>query len=298
MKLIHFKYLFVLVVASSLFLTSCSNSTDPLSKTDTESLQKIEYTPTTAEAQTQVQGLLTESFKTILEGSVESNQSLALNKSNSNSTYAYISGWHTWRGDLQESPFDIQNSYNAEYLGKIQFQDASNNVQMLPEDAKYMLIYLNAHAALGFIGNDPSGDEVWYNFEGAVTPLTGNPSMINSQGTYERRWVGEYSPDGENWTLTEIQNKYMVKMSNVKFYYNYVANDYYLSGKVVVTNNGIKIVAKFNNSRTAKLEIYQNGVMVNTAQFELPNFYQIFNIPSLNSWNFGSSFTFPILPTF
>ncbi|MCB0748509.1 MAG: hypothetical protein KDC52_16450 [Ignavibacteriae bacterium] len=292
MKSTYFKYLFSLIAILGLFLTSCTNTTEPVSD-NIEGLKKIDYAPTVDEAQTQAQSLITESFKTILEGSTVSNNSSSLGKNTSNSTYSFISGWHTWRGDLIESPFEIQDSYMAQYLAKIQFQDASQNVQVLPDGAKAMLVYLNAHAAFGFVGDDPSGDERWYDFNSVVTPLTGNPSMVSAQGTYERRWVGEYSADGENWELVEIQNKFFVSAKDVKFFYDYVADDYYLLGNITVTTNGIKILARFSNSRTALLEIYQNDVLVSTAQLELPNFYQMFNVPSLENWNFGSGFIFP-----
>lgn len=297
MKLFNFKYLFSLIAILGIFLTSCTNTTDPVSDTNTESLKKIEYTPSVEEAQSQAEQILTESFKTILEGNTVSKQNSSLSKS-ADGTYTFIDGWHTWRGTLSASPFDVPDSYNSEYLAKIQFQNGSQNMQILPTDAQYMLMYLNVHAALGFIGDDPRGDEVWYSFNGAVNPLTGNPSMINSEGTYERRWVGDYSTDGENWQLTEIMYKFAVTISNLKFYYDSNADDFYLSGKVILTSKGIRVVAKFANSRTAKINIYQNGSLVQTTKMELPNFYQVMNIPSLSNWNFGSGFNFPSLLVF
>ena len=298
MKSNYFKYFASLIITLSLFITSCSETTDPLNDSDSGSLKKVEYSPTAEQAKEQAEGLILESFKAMVEGSAAGkNYSTSLSKSNG-STYFYIDGWHTWRGELDESPFDIEDSYNAEYLGKIQFQDGSHNVQILPEGASYMMLYLNAHSAFGFVGDDPSGDEVWYDFEGQVTPLTGDPSTINAKGNYERRWVGLYSQDGENWELTEIHNKYNVNVDGVKFYYDGAANDYTLSGHVYVTTKGYDIWARFSNSRTAIVEIYQNGALMSSSQMELPNFYQMFNIPSLNDFSFGSSFTFPALISF
>ncbi len=297
MKSTYFKYLLSLIFTLSLFVTSCTNTTDPLNDSNTGSLKQVEYTPTAEQAKEQAEGLLAESFKAIIEGSRVSEGSTSLSKSNS-STYFFIDGWHTWRGNLTESPFDIQDSYNAEYLGKIQFLDGSNKVQILPEGASFMNVYLNAHSAFGFVGDDPSGDEVWYDFSGTVTPLTGNPSNLHATGEYERRWVGLYSTDGENWELTEIHNKYQVNIDGVKFYYDWNADDYRLSGNVYVTTNGFKILVRFSNSRTALVEVYQNGALIGTSQLELPNYYQMFNIPSLNDFSFGSTFTFPILTLF
>ncbi len=301
MRSLNFKYLLSLITILGLFLTSCTNTTEPLSEnTDSGVIKKIEYTPTVDEAQAQAEGLLIESFKTTLETQAVKNlitSTSALGKSNGNSTYFYIDGWHTWRGEIDASPFGIEDSYNAEYLAKIQFQDGTHTAQPLPEGAESMLMYLKAHAALGFVGDDPSGDELWYDFQGAISPLDANPSVVNAQGEYERRWVGLYSEDGENWALTELYNKYQLVLNNVQFFYDWNADDYYLNGIVKIYTNGFKILTRFTNSRTALVEVYYNGSLVKTSQFTLPNFYEIYNIPSLDNWGFGSDFAFPaVLP--
>jgi hypothetical protein len=296
MKSKYFKHLFGLIAVLGLLLTSCTNSTEPVGN-DLEPVKKIEYTPTVEEAQSQAEELILQTIKPLIEGSAVSNNSVSLGKSSSNATYFYIDGWHTWRGELDESPFGIEDSYNAEFLGKIQFQDGTLTVQQFPENAQYMFVYLNAHAAFGFVGQDPSGDEVWYDFDATVKGVDGNPSVVTGMGEYERRWVGLYSEDGENWVLTEIHNLYEFFMNQLEFQYDWVNNDYTLDGKVTIKNNGIRIIANFSNSRVAMLDIYQNGVLVNQRPFELPNFYETMNVPSLNDLIFGASFVFPgIIP--
>ena len=297
MKSTYFKYLFGLITILGLLLSSCTNSTEPVSD-NTDQLQKVEYAPTVDEAQKQAEGLLLESIKPLVEGSAVGNVSGSLGKNAGNVAYYFVDGWHTWRGEMDASPFDIEDSYNTEFLGKIQFQDGTYTVQALPEGAEYMLMYLNAHAAFGFVGNDPSGDEVWYDFEGMVKSLDGNPSTVNAAGEYERRWVGLYSADGENWAMTEIHNTYKITINHVLFYYDWVNNDYKLDGMVSIVTNGIRILARFDNSRTAYMEIYQGGTLIGTRLFELPNFYQNMNIPSLNDFIFGAGFAFPFMIPF
>ena len=295
MKSTYFKYLIGLITILGLFLTSCTNTTEPLGE-EQEQIKKIEYTPTVEEAQQQAEEILLETLKPLIEGSMMS-KSASLAKSNSN-TYFYIDGWHTWRWEVDESPFGIEDSYNSEGLGKIQFKDGVGTVVPLPDDAEYMFVYLNAHAAFGFVGDNPAGDEVWYDFDAAVKGVDGNPSVVSGQGEYERRWVGLYSEDGENWALTEIHNLYKFFMNQLVFQYDWDNNDYSLTGRVTLANNGIRIIAEFSNSRVAMLNIYQNGALVMQRPFELPNIYENFNIPSLEDLIFGGTFKFPTVLVF
>lgn len=291
MKSSNFKYLFGLIVILGLFLASCTNTTEPV-----DSINKVEYMPKQAEAEDLAESLLIESFKITTESFVGKeliNQSYGLAKSNGGQSYFYFDGWHTWRGEIDASPFGIEDSYNAEYLAKIQFQDGVKAPMQFPQGAQLMLMYLKAHAAFGFVNNEPYGDEVWYDFQGAATPLHGFPTVINAGGEYERRWVGIFN--GED---TEIHYKVQVLANNVQFFYDGNANDFYLNGIVNIAMNGFKVLARFTNSRMAMVEIYQGTTLVGTRQFELPNFYAMMNIPSLNNWNFGANFTFPIPVSF
>lgn len=285
MKSGHFKYLFGLILILGIFVTSCTNSTEPV-----DSIKKVEYTPKISEAEDIAKELVTEAFKTSAEsfvGTSMMNQSAALNKTNDGHTYFYFDNWHTWRGEIEEALFEIPDSYNAEYLAKLQFR-ANNEPQQLPEGANMMLMYLNAHVAFGFVNNEPYGDEAWYNFEGSATPLTGYPTVINAGGEYERRWVGILNDED-----TELHYKVYIGINNVEFVYDMYADDFYLDGIVTVHGNGFKILVRFTKSRTAMVETYQGTQLVGTSQFTLPNYYAIMNIPSLNDWNFGSGFIFP-----
>jgi len=285
MKSASFKYLFGLILILGIFVTSCTNSTEPV-----DSVKKVEYSPKISEAEDLAQELVTEAFKTSAEsfvGSSMMNQSAALNKTNDENSYFYFDNWHTWRGDIEEDLFEIEDSYNAEYLAKIQFQN--NRIpQQSAENAQMMLMYLKAHVAFGFVNEEPYGDEAWFNFEGAATPLNGWPTVINAGGEYERRWIGIL-----NDVDTELHYKVYLGINNVQFFYDWQADDFYLNGIVTVYGNGFKILVRFTNSRTAMVETYQGEQLVGTSQFTLPNYYAMINIPSLTDWDFGSGFIFP-----
>jgi len=286
MRSANFKYLFGLIILLGIFVTSCTNTTEPV-----DSIKKVEYVPKITEAQDLAKALVTESFKTSAEsfvGSTLMRESAALGKSNDERTYFYFDNWHTWRGDMEMDLFEIPDSYNAEYLAKIQFQ-TGNVPQESPVDAQLMLMYLKAHMAFGFVNNEPYGDEVWYDFTGAATPLDGWPTVINAGGDYERRWVGILNDED-----TELHYKVQVGINNVQFFYDWNINDFYLNGIVTVYGNGFKILIRFTNSRIAMMETYQGTTLVATSEFALPNFYELMNIQSLENWNFGADFAFPL----
>jgi hypothetical protein len=280
------KSLFGLMIFLGLFITSCTNTTEPV-----DSVKKVEYIPKISEAQDIAESLVTESFKKTAESFIGTDlmkESAALGKSNDEQTYYYFDGFHIWRGDMEYALFDIEDSYNAQYLTKVQF--LNNNVpQQSPVDAQMMRMYLNAHFAFGFVGNEPYGDEVWYDFEGAATPLNGWPTVINAGGEYERRWVGTLNDED-----TELHYSVYVGINNVQFFYDWNADDFYLNGIVTVYGNGFKILIRFTNSRTASVETYQNDSLVSITEMTLPNYYQELNIPSLENWHFGADFAFPI----
>lgn len=269
-----------------LFITSCTNTTEPV-----DSIKKVEYIPKISEAQDLTKSLVIESFKKTAESFVGKELmkgAASLGKSNDERTYYYFDGWHIWRGDIENAIFDIEDSYNAEYLSKVQF--LKNAVpQQSPVDADVMRMYLKAHFAFGFVNNEPYGDEVWYDFEGAATPLNAWPTVINAGGEYERRWVGVLDD-----VDTELHYSVYVGINNVQFFYDWNVNDYYLNGVVKAYGNGFKILIKFNNSRTGTVETYQNDQLISITELTLPNFYEEFNIPSLDNWNFGADFMFPI----
>lgn len=268
-----------------LLITSCDNSTEP-----TNSIKQVEYTPKISEAQELSQSLVVESVKATAEsmlGKTLLNTEAPLAKTNDTRSYYYFDNWHVWRGDIEYALFDIPDSYNAEYLAKLQFLN-NGQPQQFAEGATRMNMYLNAHMAFGFVNNEPYGDEVWYDFEGMVSPLNGWPSIINAGGEYERRWVGQLDD-----VDTELHYSVMVGMNNLEFYYDWNINDYYLNGIVTVYGNGFKILIRFTNSRTALMETYQGETLVSTQQITLPNYYEQMNIPSLENWNFGADFIFP-----
>ncbi|GBD90812.1 hypothetical protein BMS3Abin04_01532 [bacterium BMS3Abin04] len=277
-----------------LFLSSCTNSTEPVKP------KQLVYNPTVQEAQQQSDAILNETVKQLSESMAGYSKipvapHKALGKVSDSRDYYYFDGWHIWRGEIDKNPFGIPEAYAAEYLAKIQFKDSNHNVKEFPDSAAYMGMYLQAHAAFGFVDGQPYGDEVWYNYEGNATPLS-DQTTINGHGTYERRWAGVYN--GED---TELHYKLEMVLKNLVFTYDFHADDYTLNGNIVAYVNNyngpenayIKMIIRFNNSRTGLIEVYMNGSLVKTYSLELPNFYQIYNLPSLKTWNFGSEFNFP-----
>ena len=286
MKTTSVKYLFGLMIFLGLFITSCTNTTEPV-----DSIKKVEYIPKISEAQDIAESLVIESFKKTAESFVGTDlmrESKSLAKSADERSYYYFDGWHIWRGDIEYDLFEIEDSYNAQYLTKVQFLN-SNVAQESPVDAQMMRMYLKAHLAFGFVNDEPYGDEVWYDFEGAATPLNGWPTVVNAGGEYERRWVGMLNEED-----TELHYSVYVGINNVQFYYDWNANDFYLNGIVSVYGNGFKILVRFTNSRTAMVETYQNDALVSTTEMTLPNYYEELNIPSLENWHFGADFIFPV----
>ena len=282
-----------LFLSLGLFLSSCTNSTEPVKP------KQLVYNPTVQEAQQQSDAILSETVKQLSESMAGYSKipvapHKALGKVSDSRDYYYFDGWHVWKGTLNQNPFGIPGAYNADYLAKIQFKDNNYNVKEFPDSAEYMGMYLNAHAAFGFVDGQPYGDEVWYNYEGNATPLS-DQTTLNGHGTYERRWAGVYN--GED---TELHYKLEILLKNLVFTYDYHADDYTLYGNIVAYVNNynaqgayIKLMIRFNNSRTALIELYRNGSLVKTYSFELPNFYQLYNLPSLKTWNFGPGFNFP-----
>lgn len=294
------KYMLNLMTLLGIFLTSCTNTTEPLSHdSDASAIKKIEYTPTVAQAKTQTESVMKGIFKSVSTSFIGSkllNNSLA--KSNDGINYTYQNDWHTWNANMGYEFDGIDNLYQLDYLSKIQFQDGTSTSQVQPNGAKYMFMFLNSHASYGFVSDDPYGDEVWFNYEGVATPLLGNPSRTSIFGNYERRWVGDYSEDGENWELIEIHYNVDFGINDVEFFYDSENNDFYLNGIVAFYMNGFKILARFTNSRIALVEVYggdsTTDTLIETYQYELPNYYQTINIPSLEYWDFNLTL---ILPT-
>ena len=290
MKTIRFKYLFSLIIMLGLFVTSCTNET-----TEPSSVNKIEYEPTQKESNAQADELLTETMQTISQMIIK--QSLVktpdnnLAKSKDKNDYYYFAGKHIWRGEINDTIFGFNNAYTAEYLAKLGFVDSSGAPQYWPGGALKMEGSLKAHTALGFVDGKPYGDEYWYRFSGVVTPTTAFPSIVNFKGEYERRWVGVYN--GED---TELHYMIRTYAQNLKYYYRFADNDYWLDGTLYVLVGHYKIAFRFNNSRKAFIKVFKNGAVVQTRVIELPNFYAMFNVPSLNAVediDFGSMFSFP-----
>ncbi len=277
-----------IVVISFLFsiiLNNCQSNTEP------KSIESNTYLPTKQEAQDQAEKIVNEtlgqSISTLL-GYQKINTSPSLSKTNSEDYY-YIDNWHVWRGHITKSPFNIEDSYNAEYLAKVQFRNSSNNVVQYPDnDTKYLFWFYKAHGALGFTNSEPYGDELWYDVQGSASPLKGNPTFINIKGTYDRRWVG--IKDGHD---SEFLYKAKFNFHNLEFYYSVNQNDYRLNGTIEVDLAPFILKISFDNSRTGKTEVYKDGKLTNTYLHEYPNFYEIYNIPSLQNWELGLNFEFP-----
>ncbi len=290
MKNIKFKYLFSLIITLGLFITSCTTKT-----TEPASVNKIEYQPTQKESNTQADQLLKETMQTVSEMIIK--QSFVktpenkLAKTEDKTDYYYFAGKHIWRGNISREVFGHPEGFTAQYLAKLGFMDSSGAPQFWPGGSLKMEGSLKAHASLGFVDGKPYGDEYWYRFQGAVTPTTAFPSLVNFQGEYERRWVGIYN--GED---TELHYLIRLNTQNLKYFYRFANNDYWLDGFVTVLMGKYKIVFRFNNARKAYVKVYQNGTVVQTRIIQLPNFYEMFNVPSLNSvqdMDFGSLFDFP-----
>ena len=290
MKNVKFKYLFSLIIILGLFVTSCTNKT-----TEPSSFNKIEYEPTLKETNAQADELLKVTIQAVSEIIIK--QSLVkkpdnnLAKSQNKHDYYYFAGKHIWRGEVKDTIFDYKDSFTAEYLAELGFVDSSGAPQYWPGGSLKMESSLKAHASLGFVNGKPYGDEYWYRFNGIVTPTTAFPSIVNVQSEYERRWAGIYN--GEDTELHYIIRTYA---QNFKYYYRFTENDYWLDGTLFVLVGQYKIAFKFNNSRKAFITAYKNGVVVQTRMIELPNFYAMFNVPSLydvEDIDFGSMFIFP-----
>ena len=277
-----------IVVISFLFsiiLSNCQSNIEP------QGVETNTYVPSKKEAQNQSEKIVSETLEqsiSSLLGYQKINTSPSLSKTNSED-YHYLDNWHVWRGHITKSPFDIEDSYNAEYLAKVQFRNSSNSVVKYPDnDTKYLFWFFKAHGALGFTNDEPYGDEVWYDVQGSATPLKANPTLISIKGTYDRRWVGV--KDDKD---TEFLYKAEFDFHNLEFYYSVNQNDYWLNGTIEVNLAPFILKISFNNSRTAKTEVYKDGELTNTYMHEYPNFYEIYNIPSLQNWELGLNFEFP-----
>jgi hypothetical protein len=275
----------VISILISLVVSNCQSNTEP-SEVITNT-----YLPAKQEAQNQTEKIVNETLKqsiSTLLGYQKINTSPTLAKTNSED-YHYLDNWHVWRGHITKSPFNIEDSYNAEYLAKVQFRNSSGAVVQYPnDDTKYLFWYFKAHGALGFTNSEPYGDEVWYDVEGSATPLKANPTLISIKGSYDRRWVGV--KDGQD---SEFLYKAKFDFHNLEFYYSFDKNDYWLNGTIEVNLEPFILKVKFDNSRTAETKVYKDGELKNTYTHEYPNFYEIYNIPSLQNWELGLGFEFP-----
>ncbi len=299
------KILFVFIFTIGFFVASCQSSSEP---TDENTLS---YNPSQNEVIQQTEELVTnvlDQTTNILAGYRTMNETTNLNKvSDEGSLYdGFLDGWHVWRGDIRSNPFGIEGAYNADYLGKIQFKDNTDKTVESPQDADRIRTYLNSHAAFGFVEDQPYGDEVWYNFDGDISQLDGNPSVIGLFGKYERRWFGLY-----NDVETEIHYNVWLDFDNLQLYYSGQNNDFTLFGDAIayfnpdepsanVTNANIiikadyKIVINFDNSRIGKAKVYDNdNNVVNEFDHYIPNYYEIYNLPSIENWQMGVNFKFP-----
>ncbi len=275
----------IISILFSIVLSNCQSNTEP------KEIVSNTYLPAKQEAQNQTEQIVNETLRqsvSTLLGYDKINASSSLSKTNSDDYY-YLDNWHVWRGHITKSPFNVEDSYNAEYLAKVQFRNSSQTVVKYPnDDTKYLFWFFKAHGALGFTDSQPYGDEVWYDVEGSATPLKGNPSLISIKGTYDRRWVG--IKDGKD---SEFLYQAKFDFHNLKFYYSFDKNDYWLDGTIDVELAPFMLKVSFNNSRVAETKVYKDGELKNTYMHEYPNFYEIYNIPSLQNWELGLNFEFP-----
>lgn len=297
------KILFVFIFTISLFIASCQSSSEPTDE------NTISYKPSQNEVIQQTEELVSnvlDQTTNILAGYRTMNETTNLNKVSDDGSFydGFLDGWHVWRGDIRSNPFGIEDAYKAEYLGKIQFKDNEDNTVELAQDADRIRTYLNSHAALGFVEGQPYGDEVWYNFDGEISQLDGNPAIIGLFGKYERRWFGLY-----NDVETEIQYSVWLDFDDLKLFYSGMNNDFTLLGDAIayfnpdekseyVTNVNIKseymVVISFNNSRIGKAKVYdQENNVVREFDHYIPNYYEIYNLPSIENWQMGVNFEFP-----
>ena len=290
MKSFNFKYAYSLVIILGLFVSACNTET-----TEPVSINKIEYQPTQKESAEQSDLMVEETMgivsEMIMKQSFIKNSTSSLAKSTDSEDYYYFDGMHIWRGDIARPAFGYEDAYEAEYLAKLGFLDANGNDQFWPAGSNKMMGSLKAHSAFGFVEGLPYGDEVWYDFQGMVTPTTAFPSIVNIQGDYERRWAGVYN--GED---TELHYMIRLQALGLKYYYRFADNDFWLDGTINVQVGMYNTVIRFNNSRNAYIKVYKDGVMVQTYMKELPNFYEMYNIPGLNdavNVDFGEFFSFP-----
>ncbi len=283
-RAIHFSLIAIILLTFALI--GCKTSTEP-----NTTLSQFQYYPSKPEAKQQTEEIINETLKqtvSTLLGYHTINSNNALSKIGSDDYY-YVNGWHVWRGHITKSPFQIKDAYSAEYLAKVQFKNSSKNIVKTPNNnTKYIYWFFKAHGALGFVNGKPYGDEVWYDVEGNATPLKANPTLISMKGIYNRRWVG--IKDGKD---AEYLYKANFDFHNLKFFYSNAKNDYKLKGKIKVDLEPFILKITFNNSRVGKTEVYKDGKLKYSYKHEYPNFYAIYNIPSLTDWELGKNFEFP-----
>ena len=307
MKLTIFKKLISIGVLLGLLLVSCSDDTNPLQSDveGTKTLKKQEFMPSLSQSKAQTESVLSGIMESVAYNNIASYK--IGDEPTGGVNYNFLNGWHTWTADISMPVEGIPDAYQLKYLSRVQFQDGTNTVQAQPTGAEVMLMSLNSHGRFGFIGDDPRGDEVWFNYQGGATPLNGNPSMVSIIGNYERRWVGDYSEDGENWETIELHYNVNFLFNSVEFVYDWINNDFTLNGVVLMNVGEYIFVITFENSRKGTVEIYgdaspflqlrkqvvDNRILVDTYKIEIPNFYEQVDIPSLNEWNFNLLGVFP-----
>jgi len=301
------KFLFVFIFTIGFYLSSCQSSSEPADE------NLLSYNPSQNEVIQQTEEIVAnvlDQTTNILAGYSTMQESTNLNKVNDEGSFydGFLDGWHVWRGDIRSNPFGIEGAYNADYLGKIQFRNTSDETVEAPQDADRIRIYLRSHAAFGFVEGQPFGDEVWYDFEGDISQLDGNPAKIGLFGKYERRWFGLYNDEE-----TEIQYNVWLDFEDLKLFYSGANNDFTLLGDAIAFFNpdepsnpdpapdhsiiikaDYKVVITFNNSRVGKGKVYDNdNNLIREFDHYIPNYYEIYNLPSIENWQMGVNFQFP-----
>ncbi|GEM_PF-5792536 len=252
----------------SLFIYSCTKPVEP----EMPSEQKIEFSTQAIEHQTNI--ILTETFQTasefLTDHSILTSENVVLNKTNGGKKYHFDGSYHVWEGTLESQSFP--NAYDGEFTVKLQYQDENGNPQKSPNGAVQLYTYGLIWGQFGFASPAPNyGDKTVYQLTGLWTDLFSTP-VFNANGKYERKWVGIYNHED-----VTFDNVFKIRVKNLKFYK--MGQTYSLVGRITITMDNYRAIVKCNGSNRAKVIVYENGEVMNTFYYNIPQ--------NLYRWSFG-----------
>ncbi len=255
---------FFILFSFVLFLSSCTKPVEPEIPTG----QKIEFGAQAIEYQTNI--ILTETFQTasefLTDHSILTSENSVLNKTDGGRKYYFDGNYHVWEGTLESQSFP--NAYDGEFTVKLQYQDENGNPQKSPNGASQLYVYGLVWGQFGFASPAPDyGDKTIYQLTGLWTNLFSTP-VLNASGKYERKWVGIYNHED-----VTFDNVFKIRVKNLKFYK--MGQTYSLVGNITITMDNYKAIVKCNGSNKAKVIVYEDGKVINTHYYSIPqNLYR------------------------